>query len=417
MAYHSVFRNMLVLALGSGGAKLLGLLAMPVLTRLFLPESFGVMSAFVAISVISAPILTLRYAMSIPVYARSSAAVNAVFLSLIVAVFVFLLLAVLLLFWWGEVVSILKLDVLAGYFWLFLVSILLISINEVVVMWFTRKKRFKALSLSQIAQAFSGVSLKLMLGFAVGGPKVLVLGQMVQQSTAFLSMLREFMCDMRENIKQISLRRMKRIAYLQRGYPLYRLPSHFFMAFSMQSPVLFVAALYGAGSAGQMGLAVMALALPVSIVGQTAGQAFYAEIAKRKKEKGAVYKVTKDVALKLFLLASIPTIILYVAGEALFVIAFGGEWIVAGQLASIMSVYLAAQFIANPLTNIFNVVGRQDFFLYLNVVRALVVLSVFLFLGGEDVVTSIQVYSWAMFVYYAINVFFIIKVANSYEKR
>src|SRR5690554_5344883 len=136
MPYHNVFRNMMILALGSGGAKILGLLAMPVLTRLYSPENFGVMSAFIALSVIFAPVLTLRYATSIPLYRRSSSAINAVFLSVVIAVVISILLMTFVSFWWRDIVSLLRLQELGDYFLYFIVSVIFISFNEIVAMWF-----------------------------------------------------------------------------------------------------------------------------------------------------------------------------------------------------------------------------------------------------------------------------------------
>ena len=40
----SIFRNMAMLASGSAGAKAIGALSVPVITRIYLPEHFGVLA-------------------------------------------------------------------------------------------------------------------------------------------------------------------------------------------------------------------------------------------------------------------------------------------------------------------------------------------------------------------------------------
>ena len=72
----SVFKGMATLALGSGMAKIIGLLSIQVLTRIYSPEDFGLLSVFTAMLLILTPLMTLRYELAVPLPSRDGAAMT-----------------------------------------------------------------------------------------------------------------------------------------------------------------------------------------------------------------------------------------------------------------------------------------------------------------------------------------------------
>ncbi len=72
----SIFRNMTMLASGTVAAKAIGVLTVPVITRLYLPEHFGVLAVFTAITALLVPFGTLRYSMAIPLPKQDGLATN-----------------------------------------------------------------------------------------------------------------------------------------------------------------------------------------------------------------------------------------------------------------------------------------------------------------------------------------------------
>ena len=76
-----VFRGMLVLATGSGIGKIIGIAAIPILTRIYAPEDFGVLAVFTALVTIHAPLVTLRYVLALPLPRHDGVAFNLLVLS------------------------------------------------------------------------------------------------------------------------------------------------------------------------------------------------------------------------------------------------------------------------------------------------------------------------------------------------
>src|SRR5690606_12731715 len=78
----AVFKGMITLALGSGGARLIGLAAIPLLSRLYSPEDFGLLAVFSSMVLILAPLVSLRYVLALPLPRRDGTALNLLALSM-----------------------------------------------------------------------------------------------------------------------------------------------------------------------------------------------------------------------------------------------------------------------------------------------------------------------------------------------
>ena len=398
-----VLKATLILASGAAGAKLIGVLAMPVLTRIYSPADFGIMSVFVSASVIVAPILNLRYAAGIPLMKNETAALNLVVLCFILTLLSSVLLILILKVSPEYFSDVTTLSYINNYIEYFIATVICISISEILQMWSTRKQYFKIIALSQMGQNLIGIGLKLSLGILGWGSKGLIIGQIFQQGSSFVFLMKNFLKSLIGRKKNISLSRMWNVAKVQRGFPIFRAPSHFLMAFSMQSPIIFVTWLHDKEAAGYMGLAMMSLALPISILGQTASQAYYSEIALNKKDTQLVLEITKKLIRNLVFISVLPALIVFLYGPEIFSIIFGKEWVLSGEIASILCVYLVFQFISNPLMNIFNIYGKQSMFLILNIVRSLSILFVFLKFGKNvNLLSLIWVYSIWMVLYYSL---------------
>lgn len=76
-----VFRGMMTLALGSSIGRVIGIASIPVLTRLYSPADFGVLAVFTALVAILAPLVTLRYALALPLPRHDGVAMNLLVLS------------------------------------------------------------------------------------------------------------------------------------------------------------------------------------------------------------------------------------------------------------------------------------------------------------------------------------------------
>lgn len=400
---HDVFRNMFVLVLGTGAARFVGLLSIPLLTRIYSPEHFGLLSVFVAFVALLLPLSTLLYSVAIPLPRSDRMAMN---LLVLCAALVLATAAVSALLLWPFADAILALfsaERLAPYWGLVVLGFAGASAYEVLNNWATRKKAFKAVARTQVTQAIAGNLVKIVLGLLGLKPAGLLLGQIVQQTGGVAFLTRQFWRTFVDHMRFVRARRVLFAFRRYRDFPIFRLPSQVLLVLSMQAPVLFVSAMYDIGVAGQFGLAMTSLSLPVSILSKTAGQAYYGEVARIGKDDPVrIQAVTLDIVKTMFGLAILPAAVLMAAGPWLFSIAFGAEWTQAGEFARYLSVYLLMLFTCQPLIQILTVFEKNGYFLFLNIVRAVFILiaASITFLLSLDVYQFVILYALTISIYY-----------------
>lgn len=394
---------MAILASGAGISRIIGLLSIPVISRIYSPEHMGVLAVFTALVALLVPIGTLRYSVALPLPRSDRLAVNlSVLCMLLLGVMSLVITAILILFA-KLILNLLNMQVLLPYWWLLIIAVIGTGFYEILSQWATREKAFKPLSKTQIWQSLIGAIIKVGLGLAGLKPLGLLIGQIVMQAGGILGLSLIFFKKFRVNLRYVT---RKRIVFLLKRYadlPKYRLPSQFLLVFSAQSPLLFSAWLFDAETTGQLGLALMALALPITLFGQTTGQAYYAEIAKiGKNNPRKIYQITKKVTAKLFIFSIIPFFILLFFGPLLFEFLFGSKWQEAGIFARILSIYLIAQFISAPIINVFTVFDKEKTLLSINLRRFILIIAIFIFsrLLNSTAIESIGLYSIILTIHY-----------------
>ncbi len=102
------------------------------------------------------------------------------------------------------------------------------------------------------------------------------------------------------------------------------------------------------------------------------------------------------------MLSLAPALVLIAFGEGLFALAFGAQWILAGELAAILAVYLLFQFVHAPASHLLALFERQRLLLMLNVQRTLLTLGCFSagHLLGLSITTVVLLYSVTLAMHY-----------------
>lgn len=405
-----VISNMLRLAGSTAAAKLFSFLTMPLITRLYTPDEFGDLSFFLSLVSILVPFATLRYSLAIPLVKNDLLAINLFYACLFIIIFVVTLFTIIL----SIIVSTdyLPTNSLHENWVLLILAIILLAIFEVYNFWALRKNVFNVIANTKMLQSFTGDLIKLYFGYLGFNSIGLIIGSIIYQSGGFLIYIKIFFEDIIKNMKRI---RLKKILFILKHYsdiPKYRLPSQILLVFSMHSSILYFQAVYDSKTTGQLGLALMATALPITLLGHTSGEAYYAEISRLGRRRASdIYELTKKISLKLFFLSLIPIFILHFFGPSLFILFFGHEWELAGQFSSHLSLYLLTQFISTPFVNVFNVLGQQNIFFRINLIRFLVLFAVFYFSFTLDLSSesTIQLYSYLLSTVYLYTSFIIRK--------
>lgn len=403
-----IFSNMGKLATGVGLAKIIAFLTMPLITRIYTPEDFGILSVFAAAITLAIPFVSLRYPITIPLPKSDGLAFNIVALCTILIVVTSGFATILLLVLGDEIFILLNMNELSSYWWLLTIGIIVAAFYEMLSYWGTRAKAFSVVARTKVVQAISASFIKIVLGLVGWRPAGLLFGEVAKQGGGITSLLKYFYRSFKGNIHQVSLQRILFLGKYYADLPKFRLPSQVLLKLSAEAPILYFAYQFGQETTGQLGLALSVVALPMALLGNSTGQAYFAEIAKiGKNNRKEILKITKQVTKKLFVLSLLPCLILIVFAPSLFTIFFGNEWSIAGIFTSILAFYLLLQFISTPLVNTFTVLNRQEKFLEINTIRFTLTASSFIisFYLNLTAYYTLLIYTIFLSIHYLITVF------------
>ena len=413
------YKGIKMLAFGSLSARLVGLALIPILTRLYTPEDYGALSVFSSLILIISPLLTLRYVTAIPLPKSDMAAVVVVLIS----VFSILLFSLLLLFVFlglhDYIFVLLNVYDYVQFWFLIPLACFLVSFYEVLNMWAVRKRNYKALMNVSFFQAIAGEGVKVSAGL-LGLTKIgLIIGFAVSQSAGIFYLLQALSPTFLKGLKFVSLKRLLIIVKYYSGYPFYRMPSQLLLLLASQSPLLFFSFKYGVEATGQFSLSLMAIVLPMNLIGQAISKAYYAEIASIGREGiQEVMTLTIDLQKKLLILGAPIAALLYFLAEPLFPLLFGPAWEVAGVYVSILSMYLLTQFTSAPLMQVFNLFNMQGKYLLINIVRIFSLVGVYFCVLIFDVseMWFVKIYSVSMFLFYLLITIYVLVFLKRKEK-
>ena len=289
-----------MLATGAAGARTVSILTVPVITRIYLPEHMGVLSIFVALAALITPFGTLRYAMAIPLPRHDGVAANLGVLCAYSLLFVTLLVTLFLWIFAPPFLQMISMEKLLPYWWLLPLAIGGSGLYEILSNWAIREKAFRPLARTRVWQSFIGSITKIVLGLLGLKPLGLLIGQVFTQAGGIFSLFMSFQGKFKKTWRHVTKKRIGFVVRRYADFPKYRLPSQFLLIASTKAPLLIFAWQFGADTTGQLGLALTMLALPMTLFGQSTGQAYYAEIARIGCRKPAeIYRISENITKKL----------------------------------------------------------------------------------------------------------------------
>lgn len=362
-------RNVSTVATGLFAAQILSLAFSPFLTRIYSPEAFGLLAAFVAVKTIVDPATTLGYSTAIVLPTNDQEATAVARLSVFCA---FCLTPILFVFiWWFQapLAELLNFKEHSRLLYLIPLSTFLAALLSVAEQMAIRESLFKARAFSKVFSALLQNSGKLLLGFFVPNGLALIsmtiAGVGMNYKVLLTRVPRQGGFQVREwfGTKDIWTTAKKHC-----DFPFYRMPQSVINAMALGLPVLLLSALFGAATAGQYSLTSLVLGAPVLLLGKSVLDVFYPKITReiardRRKAAYLLQKATKVSALMTLVIFG-PIALL---SPWLFPVLFGEQWAQAGLLAQWVSLWMAGVVVSRPAVATYPALGLQKHLLALEV--------------------------------------------------
>jgi O-antigen/teichoic acid export membrane protein len=411
------YQNIALLAGGAATAQIVTFLSMPVITRLYSPEDYGLLSVFAALTGVIGSLSTLRYAVTIPLANKEEMADNLLKLSFVITIGLSFIIGILILFFGRIISEILSVAHINSYLWIIPVVFMGTGIFEALSNWSIRQKYFRIITQTKISQSVSGNALKIALGSFGIAPLGLLLGFIATFLAGIGRLSYRFIKEKPRFFSRFSINGIWNAARCFRRFPIIQSWASLILTLSAQLPFFLVAALYGTEVVGLFGLAHILISMPMSLLGVSAAQVYYGEISKLGiSNPGKIYNMSVSLIKKMFLIAIIPVGMILLGGPWAFGFFFGDQWYDAGVYARLLSFIILTQLISSPIEMCFSVMEMQGTQLVLNIIRLLVVLSVFVISKILDLsaFTTIGIYSGSLAGFYLL---LMLEVLSALKKK
>lgn len=344
-------RNVLTLMTGTTIAQAIPIAITPILTRLYTPEDFGVLALFLAITAILGSIANARYELAIMLPEEDEDAINIAALGILIAVCFSLVLLITAIAFNDQIVSLIGNEEIG--FWLYFVPfvVLIIALYNVLNYLNTRKTLYKDIAKSKVYKATAMSVVQLLVGFLKSGSFGLVIGSIASHIFSNLKLMHNFFKYYDLKKRPIKWKIFK-VASRYSKFPRYMMPATLFNTMASKLVEVGLPILYNLKTLGFYFLVQRVLATPASLIGESIAQVFFQNLSVLVKDRGKFRNKFWKVVFALTLISAVIFSTLYLIIVDFFILVFGDEWRVAGDMARILLPLFAIQFIVSPLTSV-----------------------------------------------------------------
>ncbi|MGH8397257.1 MAG: oligosaccharide flippase family protein [Gammaproteobacteria bacterium] len=365
----------ITVTVGAIFAQLITLVLFPILTRLYLPDTFGLFSVVLAISGVAAIVVTLRYELALPLIKDDGQARDLIVLIMLFVVCACTMLGVAGYIYSHAIASILHTPKIADLLWLVGPMTLATALFQMGGYSANRVKRFKLYSLSRIVQSVVQGGVQIISGLFAATAFWLIVGRIVGGLFG-ASVLLPWKQLYRQRYPKA---RLIKVAAEHHQFPKYTLVAGVINAAGTQLSPLFISLFFSSTIVGLYSLTTRILSLPSILVAQAIAQVFYPNMSDTAISKEVARERIENVT-SLLLYISVPVFLgVALTAQQFFPWIFGKEWSEAGLYAVYLVPWLLTVFISSPLSSYALVRGRQRTALYFSIYEIAVRIPILIF--------------------------------------
>lgn len=386
------------------------MLLMPILTRIYSPDDFGILELFISVSTILGTIANMRYELSIVLPDNKEDAWNIMGLGFIIAFVFSLILQIIFGFFAQGIANLLNNTNIKVWLYFIPLAVFLQGAFNMLSYYNTREKLFKSISNASILRSSSRTVAQIGVGLLSNTSAGLIIGQMLGHAVSLFPLSSKI--RIRLFIKKISSKNMRTQAKRYSDFPKFTMPATLANVTATNMTSILISALYNVTQVGYYSLSNRILGLPSAVIGTAMQNVYYKEAHDQRKKFGNARDVFISTLKKLSLI-SIPIILIILFfGEWIFALVFGEEWRIAGEYSRILIPLIMVRFITAPLSVSLSVFERQKISLFWQVGLLAISLAIFGFVMyfGWNMITFMILLSSVLTLYYLYFIFLLYRV-------
>jgi O-antigen/teichoic acid export membrane protein len=406
------FSNVLKLVSGSIIAQIIGILLIPIITRLYLPADFGIFQLLISISAIIVIFSSLSYHLAIMLPKEDEDAANIVVLCCVLITTISCISGCVFIIFSDAIGKMLNAPGISQYLIFIPLIVFLNGLFNVLTYWLSRTKRFGVIAIAHVVNSFAGKAVQIGFGIFAASPAGLISGLIVGFGAAIAIRIQSIKDDL-HLFRKVTWNNIRNLAIRYKNFPLFTSWSTVANTISTQLVPLLMVFFFNPEVVGYYSITHQVLFMPTGLIGTATSQVFFQKACSEKNRKGSITSIVREVQQRLISIGMFPMFILMIIGAELFGFVFGAGWTEAGLYAGILAPYVLLVFIASPLSMIFAVLEKQTLDLTFNILL-LISRFVVLVIGGMygNPVTTLILYSITGVIFWGGMNLFIVKLAG-----
>lgn len=400
----SYWNDILLQASGNSIAQAIGILGMPVLTRLYSPDIFAIQAVFIQVVVFLTAFISFRYEYFLQLLDDIEQSYSFIlfimcigFLMTLVLTLIILLLNVTNFFGLYNLT-------ISGFFYWAPITAYFVCISIAIQHEAQRQGEFKVTSIAEVSSKVSYIASGAILVIFLNGLGLIL--TTIFGAIGRLVTLRQYVILFFTNIKKITINKELIKSYKGRSGGM--VFSNTILSFSGLLPMLFISKQYGVTTLGQFSLVMATVFLPSGLIAKAVGNVFYQRSAQLWNTRNHIElkKLWKDTLIKILIFA-IPTYsIIYLISPWAYPFIFGNIWLQAGEIAQVMSLAAFFSFLAGPLDRISLVLGIGYYLPLMHIIRLIMICSAIIsvFILDIKAVDFILIFSIGMSLIYIFDI-------------
>ena len=385
-------RGLAILTSASLLQNLISFGTMPIISRLFAPDDYGIAGLIMILGILPALWTTGQYHLALGVVRNRVEAVNIVALSVVMTLINAVIFFFILQFFAHHPAFMPEsFRNAAPYLWTIPLFMVVNAATGIARIWEIRNANYTSQVVNRVTES-SGIAVsQIAFGFLGLGPIGLIAGRVFGFLCAAIHGFGRIMKQIgREGLRQVSRVRMTVLARRHWRFPVYQFSGDAMGEIARQLTPLLLAVYYPVEVVGLYWFATRLLERPAIVWGANVGRVFYQHAADKKKARQPIFRLYFRSTMMLVATAIIPFGIVIAFGPSIFGVLFGEQWTEAGEYARWISIVNFCFLIIFPARGASTIYGLQHIFAKMSAIRAVVAGTIIVAIasqGGDELTT------------------------------
>jgi O-antigen/teichoic acid export membrane protein len=381
---NSYISSALKLLSGTVSGQIILLITTPILTQLFTPDDFGVLTLFSSVIGTIWVLGTLSLDIAITLENDDKKVDSVGRAAILFSLSLGTLVLIISLLFKVDIIAKSGLEKIQPYLLLLPVGFVLICYYYILNGWLIRLNQYGSVSLAKVGQQGGMAIAQLVLGYFY--PKAVMLlfgyifGYLLGSIVQLISLVKLKVSVINFSYTNLHLRIRDHQKLIK-----YTTPARLANLGSSTMPPILIAYFFGLDYAGFFAISQRVVGAPINMITASISQVFLGESRKMMMESPAkVLQTCKKIVLYLIGLSFIPFCILLWKGPVIAGLVLGNDYSYVGEVAKYLTIMYFFRLISTPFSMTLNMTNNHSVQFYWDIIRLITIVSVIYLSRNQD---------------------------------